>query len=423
MKNEKLLILGAGLSSLGFYNSLKKGVIYEKESRPGGKIKSNNLDKYFFDQGAHICHSKNIKWLKFLGADDLEKVNFSKGKIINYKEGKIFGYPVQNNLYILSNDEKKIVLKELFSNVPNTEICENYKDWLTSQYGAFLTDKFYKLYTAKYWRTNPEKMSVDWLRGRLLKLDKNRIIEGLFHEPSDSQAIFNYFRYPKQEGFEFFFKNLFKKIPIRFNKKATSLNLKKRIISFSDNEKIKYESLITSIPLDEICKISVDMPTKYKNYSMNLKYLNLIQINLVCSKIGFNIKDFHWMYIYDQNIDISRVSLLNNVNGKDKEFLIQAEIFRRNDEKYNFELLVKKNVKHLKKILKISDDCILLKESKFIKYSYVVPTSDRKFNQNMIASFLQKNNVKPIGIYGNWEYTFSEQSYHNGYKEGEKFRL
>ena len=40
--------------------------MYEKSERPGGHIKSFKVGSSYFDQGAHICHSKNSDWLKKL---------------------------------------------------------------------------------------------------------------------------------------------------------------------------------------------------------------------------------------------------------------------------------------------------------------------------------------------------------------------
>ena len=33
----------------------------------------------------------------------------------------------------------------------------------------FLTEKYYKMYTKKYWRTNYEEMSIDWVKEGWLK--------------------------------------------------------------------------------------------------------------------------------------------------------------------------------------------------------------------------------------------------------------
>ncbi len=84
------------------------------------------------------------------------------------KNGLVFEYPVQNNLFRQSTRLRTQVLKELWSE-PNQKGVLNYEDWLIAQYGRTLYEQFYKLYTLKYWRTVPSNMGIGWLKGRLLK--------------------------------------------------------------------------------------------------------------------------------------------------------------------------------------------------------------------------------------------------------------
>ena len=124
------------------------------------------------------------------------------------------------------------------------------------------------------------------------------------------------------------------------------------------------------------------------------------------------------MYIYDSDIDISRVSFLNNVSGNRSAYIIQAEIFRRNDEIYDYDKIVKKGFADLTRILNITPNNNSKFSSKFIKYSYPIPTIDREIFHNKIRKFYENFEVNLIGIYGNWEYTFSEQTYYNAFEFG-----
>ena len=420
MRKVDIAILGGGVAGLGFYNGCKSGIIFEKDRRPGGHIKSIQIDNYYFDQGAHICHSKNPDWLRLLINKSLI-INEKKSNVCNLKNGLVFEYPVQNNLFRQSTRLRTEVLKELWSE-PNQKDVLNYKDWFIAQYGGTLYEQFYKLYTLKYWRTDPSNMGIGWLKGRLLNVDKEKIISGLFEKPRDSQAIFNSFKYPKKGGFEAFFSHLYKDVPLQLNHEVDYIDVEKKIIFFTDKDPVEYSKIVSSLPLtklvEKIHPLRLDLISKTEK----LRYLNLIQINMVV-KQGSNTKllESDWFYIYDEQIDISRVSLLNNVKGSGDEIIVQAEIFRRNDEKWEVQNLVDKGVEDLLQIIGCDPVDVVLTAHSLIEYTYPVPLKNTSNEVRILKKDLRQLDIHTIGIYGNWNYTFSDLTYQNAYDYGKSF--
>lgn len=93
------IVLGAGLSGLGLLNKRKGAYCFEKNLYPFGHAISHKIFDIYFDEGAHICHSKNENWLKKLNLNNC--VKHTKANVQNYHNGMWFGYPIQNNLYSL----------------------------------------------------------------------------------------------------------------------------------------------------------------------------------------------------------------------------------------------------------------------------------------------------------------------------------
>ena len=61
IKKFSNILIGFGLSGLGFVENFKGSIkILEKNYKPGGHSKSINFKNYYFDEGAHISHTKNI---------------------------------------------------------------------------------------------------------------------------------------------------------------------------------------------------------------------------------------------------------------------------------------------------------------------------------------------------------------------------
>ena len=92
--------------------------------------------KIFFDQGAHICHSKDEKWRQLIGFENLNE--FTSSDVSNLKNGRWIGYPVQNNLKDI--DERDIAFKEIKDCLQVKPRTDNYENWCFDVYGKHLTE-------------------------------------------------------------------------------------------------------------------------------------------------------------------------------------------------------------------------------------------------------------------------------------------
>ena len=57
---SKIILIGSGLSSLGFLENIAKEKnfeAYDKNNYVGGHAHSFLIENYYFDEGAHILHS------------------------------------------------------------------------------------------------------------------------------------------------------------------------------------------------------------------------------------------------------------------------------------------------------------------------------------------------------------------------------
>ena len=201
MNNVDIIIIGGGLSGIGAYNAVggQKKFLIEKDQELLGHAKSHLFEGQMFDEGAHICHSKNLAWLKLLNLKDVIKRERSIVK--NYSKGKWLGYPVQNSLSDLETEDKELAYQQIIERLkqPQQEF-EDYGDWCEKTYGSFLTTKYYDVFTKKYWRTKMSDMGTDWLNGRLLPVNREAVESG-YDGRFKNQAVFSSFLYPSHGGF------------------------------------------------------------------------------------------------------------------------------------------------------------------------------------------------------------------------------
>ena len=337
--------------------------------------------------------------------------------INNYLNGKIIGYPIQKNIKDLPIGEKIKIFFDFFRVIRKK--ISNYEDWCNYNYGNFLSRNYYKVYTRKYWRTDMKDMSVDWVNNRLEKKNFLQSLISFFIKKRKIDLSYNTFLYPKYGGFYNFFKNKYKKFNINLNSKITNINLTKKYIKINNSKIYKYKNLVSSIPIIDYVNLIEDLPLKLRNNLKKLKYTTLIAFNIKVKKR----KNFNedWCYFYDPDNPISRLSFLDNLKGKknNKTITLQAEVFRRNDENYDIDLLKRQVENEIFIFLGLKDkNDILFFEYFIVEKAYPVPLQGTKNIVNKVIEFLTKNQIHQIGLYGKWEYKWSDQSFFDGYNFG-----
>lgn len=399
------IVLGGGLSGIGYLFNNKKAFLIEKNNKLFGHARSKKFENFFFDQGAHICHSRDKKWRELIDFNNLNK--FDSSDVSSLKGGKWIGYPIQNNLKDI--EEKEIALKEIKDCLNVSPRLDNYENWCLDVYGAHLTEEYYKKFTKKYWRTNMKDMNTEWLGGRIMPIDIKRVLSG-YSGKSKPQAVFNEYYYPKEGGFEALFKKIKSKLSNEsyiLNSKVINIDLKKKSLLLDCGKTYTYKKLISSLPLTEFIKIS--------NLDFNLesfKHNNLILTGVVSESPN---KFPDWFYVYDQDIEFSRVMNISKLQGAPRnKTALQFETFRRCDEQYNIFELQKKIEKDICTLLGSKKEDLKIFHQK-IEYSYVVPTHGIREQVDKIKNNLQRFNVYLIGLYGNWEYVWSDAAFMQGF--------
>lgn len=406
----KSIIIGAGLSGLGAKSVLPKAKVYEGSKSPGGHAQSHLKDGFFWDEGAHICHSKNEDYLCIL--DKKNSILTEKSMVNNIYYGDRIGYPVQNNIKDLTTDRKTKAIKDLI-NRPSFE-AKNYEDWLRVNYGNYLTDTFYKLFTEKYWNCSMAELSTDWLSGRVLTADIDKIVDGIFEKSESSQAVFSSFTYTKDGGYFGFFKDIYNDDPsIKYNYEVKKICLDNKVITFKNEQEIKYDNVLSSIPLKDLSSIIPSMPDDLKKECSKLVATQAVYVNLLLNTQAFSE---HWLYIYDHDVLFSRVYSQTNLEKKKNVtiFQVQLECYFNQDQVLDLEEITKNAIKDFLRIFNLSDSNILKSSHLYKKYSYVVSTVGTTERVNKIITWLESRNYYPIGLYGRWKYVWSDQAWLSG---------
>lgn len=412
-----MVILGAGLSGLGCARTVPGATIFEARAHPGGHVYSHALDGVSFDEGAHICHSRDPEWLKLIFDAAGDVYHFDRSIVRCFWRGHWVTYPVQNHLAELPVADRITALRDLVrAQVEQGSASPaDYEQWCLQHYGRFLTDHFYQDYTRKYWRVSMAEMATDWLKGRLLPSELDRIIAGAFEEREETQSVFSSFHYPARGGFFQFFGKLYDRLDVRCGQRAVRVDADRREVHFESGHKASYERLVSTIPLPDLVRITDRAPAAVRDAASRLRHTQLICVNMVVARE--HLSDNHWFYVYGQDIDVSRVKVISNIAAAavpEGCTALQCEIFRRGDESFDVEPMKEKAVRDMGSILGFSPGDVRSLGVVHAPHAYPISDLGRAERVAGIHRWLEGMGIHSIGLCGRWRFVWSDAAYLDG---------
>ena len=421
----KIIILGAGISGVSLayflqkFRKVKEITILEKEKVPGGLLRSFNCNGIAYDIGPHIIFSKHKdilqKNIEILGKN-VTKIKRSN-KII-YKN-RYIKYPFENELSKLPKDKLEYCLHTFLNNPFENYDYENMLQFFLKIFGEGITKTYLEPYNQKIWKFEPSFMDTQMVE-RIPKPPKIDIINSARGKKTEGYKHQLYFHYPKKNGIQALFDAYYNQL----NETKTKVLLNEKILSVSRNNKTtviktskkiyRCDKLISTIPLNELCRITKKIPYTVFEKSKKLKY-NSIIIALVNVKGNVAGNNFAFM-VPQKDIIFHRLSKLDflgkNYSKKNSTTFLIEITFKQTDmisKLTNLEIKSKiyEGLKKLK-FCKTKAD-INFSEIKKFKYAYVIYDLDHRKNVDHILKYFNSLNIHNAGRLGSWEYLNSDQ--------------
>lgn len=429
MINKKIVIIGAGPTGLSLGYHLKQKdfndfLILEKNPYPGGLSTSFKDKKGFvWDIGGHVIHDKNKEFVSFCKQVLKNNLIKQERKAFVYFLNKFIPYPFQNNLAFLPEKYKKECLQSLLSvaqlvpllreNTQDERGNSNFQSWILSNFGQGIAKYFMIPQNQKTWQCPLDKLGVDWLETKVslpplekIKKECQKKNPQILSWGSNAS-----FYYPKKGGIGKLWQetaNLIKSNLI-YKTQIKKVDLLKRMILAKQGSSLmsyKFDKLISTIPINELIKIS-NADLKTKKLASQLKYTSGLVIGL-----GFNKKpvfnNWHWLYFPQKIYPFFRVCLQSNFSlsnvpdRKFSSFIIEIALRERREKQ---EKIINKTINQIGKIF-FDDKNIkpISIFSLFVPYYYPIPTLNRNTILQKINKLLINNNILSLGRFGSWLY-------------------
>jgi protoporphyrinogen oxidase len=422
----KVVIIGTGPTGLGAGYRLKElghdnFLMYDQNPYIGGLASSFKDDKGFtWDIGGHVMFS-HYKYY-----DECFDKLMGKDYQLNNRECwvRMFDtwvpYPFQNNIRYLPKQVTYECLTGLVEAQTKRDhkAATNFGEFIDAVFGDGISKYFMRPYNFKVWAHPAEMMNKEWIGERVAVLDINRAIKNVVLGSDDfGWGPNNQFKFPLFGGTGEFYRRFEKPLEghIHLNKTVDFINLVKKEIRFKDGEIVKYDKLITAMPLDKLCNemLNGEVPREIKKATAGLKHSGGYMVGIGIKQPCPSTKS--WMYFPEQNCPFYRVTYLSNYSpymtpDNKTHYSLLCETSYSDHKPVNAETIVEETIQGL-------INCGMLKEEDrkdivstwtyHAKYSYPTPSVERDGILAQAIPFLEKHEIYSRGRFGMWKYEVS----------------
>ncbi|HAJ56765.1 MAG TPA: hypothetical protein DCL35_03220 [Candidatus Omnitrophica bacterium] len=411
----KVLILGAGLSGLSVAAGLKRDYeIVEKDDACGGLCRSSRVNGFTFDRAGHVLHFKDESNIRL--ADSLLGCNIVRHKrrsLVCAGRDLFIPYPFQHNFLKMPPEIARECLDGLKEARRKTRAghylrSRSFKSWVLETFGQGIAKHFMVPYNEKFWLYPLGTLSAQWARG-LVPVPRLKDLKGA--GAAENVGYNAWFWYPRSGGMQAIVRSLEKRVKrVRTGWRPRSIDLDKKEVFFSNGRGMRFDRLVSTIPLPELCKIIRPLPAEVAKAASKLRYISVFNINLgISGKIN---TDAHWIYFAQKDIGFYRMCVPTNIAGSLAPSGCSSLCF---EFSYSKDNPIDKNraidgiFSGLEKAgLPIEPRNVLVTDIQDIKCGYCVYDRHREAALKIISGYLEKKNVFLAGRYGRWQYSSME---------------
>lgn len=360
---------------------------------------------------------------------------------IRYKDRWV-PYPFQNNLSALSVEDQVTCLGGLIDAAAEAKTApkpKTFDEWMLLNLGEGIADCFMRPYTWKVWATRPTEMQCSWLGERVPAPDAKKaatnILKGVVQGNWGPNATF---RFPSAGGTGHIWENVASTLPrdrLHYNKKVSSIDEDKKVVTFEDGDAVSYEHLITTMPLD-----SFVLKMKHSDRYTACKRLAYSSTNVVL--VGLRgvrpeaIGSTCWFYFSEDNCPFYRATVFSNYapgnvppsntklptmrladKSSSPDSTLRAGPYwslllevSESSEKPVCSNLLEECIQGLLNtgIIEAKDEIVSLYHTR-CAHGYPTPNIERDSTLNKVLPTLQDINIYSRGRFGSWKYEVSNQ--------------
>ncbi|MEG1916897.1 MAG: NAD(P)-binding protein, partial [Muribaculaceae bacterium] len=343
------LIIGAGITGLAYAAFTKNDyLIIEKNAQIGGYCKTISQDGFIWDYSGHFFHFQNEKIKEFVmrHMDQDSVLSVEKRTQIRFKNCMI-DYPFQKNIHQLDKRNFINCLYDLFVN--EYKDYSSFKSMLYAKFGKSIAEIFLIPYNEKLYACDLDSLDENAM-GRFFPYANKEDVIANFKLKLHSNDTYNAsFLYPKLGAIEYIKSvySILEPSKISVNEQLISIDAKEKIAT-TTRRKIKYDNLISTMPLPQLLSI-VGFDFDKTLYSSN----KVLVFNLGFDKKGVERVN-NWIYYPEKQYIFYRIGFYDNIFKSDR-LSVYVEIGFKENEVIDENLCLQRVLSDMKKAKIITD--------------------------------------------------------------------
>lgn len=429
MTKTAFLILGAGPTGLGAARRLEElGVadwsLLEASAEPGG-LATSFVDPQGFtwDIGGHVQFSHydyfDRAMLEFLGPEGW--LHHQRESWV-WMRDRFIPYPFQNNIRRLPPADLDACLQGLveITRSPRPKPT-NFGEWIDATFGPGLARVFMRPYNFKVWAFPPELMNAVWVGERVAVTDLGRVLGNLVFGKDDlSWGPNNTFQFPRHGGTGSIWRACAARLPadrLRLGTRVVRVDLQKREVTTAAGTVHPYDTLISTIPLTELIRLSGQVQLQpLADRGLLFSASNIFGLGLR-GRPREELATKCWMYFPEDDCPFYRVTVFSNYSPHNvpditRHWSLMAEVSESPHKPVNHERLLEEVIEGAlnTRLIERRDD-IVSTWSYRAAYGYPTPGLHRDEALAELIPFFERQGVYSRGRFGLWKYEVSNQDH------------
>ena len=422
-----IVILGAGPTGLGAgYRLAELGHdrfhLYDRHPELGGLASSFTDEAGFtWDIGGHVMFSHysyyDEVFDKLMG--DEYQLNMRESWVRMFD--RWVPYPFQNNIRYLPPEVCFECLAGLIEAQTQRDhrAAINFDEFIDAVFGDGIAKHFMRPYNFKVWAHPPRMMNKEWIGERVAVLDINRALKNVVLGSDDfGWGPNNQFKFPLRGGTGEFYRRFAQPLRGHYTLNCTveSIDLQEKIIHFTDGDTRRYDTLISTLPLDRLCNqylSPTQVPAPVREAAASLRHSGGHMVGIGLKQPCPSTKS--WMYFPEDNCPFYRVTYLSNYSrymtpDPQRYYSLLCETSYSEFKPVDGERIVEETIRGLINagLLTEADREDIVDTWHYeADYSYPTPSVERDDILAQVIPFLESHGVYSRGRFGMWKYEVS----------------
>ncbi len=411
-----ILVAGAGLAGLATARHAKAGcLVVERSAGPGGLAVTGWERGYGFDRTGHLLHLRDPgirRWVtRLLGSDAVWIQRSSR----IWSHGVYTRYPFQANTHGLPAEVAHECVMGFLkaSRIRPAGRPRSFEDFILAHFGEGFARHFMIPYNRKIWGVHPRQMTPAWCERFVPVPSEDEVIAGAVGMNDRKMGYNASFLYPRR-GIGVLTERVANEVEDRarvlYGTALVALDLRRHRARLSDGRWVRYEAMVSTIPLDRLVGLLVDPPMTVSSAGRALRVRPLSYLD-VALKVPAGTP-FHWSYVPDPAVPFYRVGAYSNFS---------ADLVPRGCGSLYVELTARRPgtpgqvlsrvVPWLVRMgLVASPKDVAFARLRRIGHAYVIYDHGWQEARAAVHAHLVRHGVNSIGRYGDWNYSAMEDA-------------